>query len=83
MMFGVGRLPHQPSHALDDVSIAVFDRALVIVLPSHILKSVQFPLSKSLISWHANHELLDTIPVFEAWEMQRGVSSFSTLPYYI
>jgi hypothetical protein len=39
-MLGVRRLPHQPSHALDDVSIPVLDRALVIVIPSHILESV-------------------------------------------
>jgi hypothetical protein len=39
-MLGVGWLPHQPSHAFDDVSTAVFDRALVIVIPSHILESV-------------------------------------------
>jgi hypothetical protein len=23
--------------------------------------------------WHASHELLDAIPVFEAWDMQIGV----------
>ena len=23
--------------------------------------------------WHASHELLDAIPVFEAWETQSGV----------
>jgi len=39
-MLGIGWLPHQPSHALDDVSTPVFDRALVIVIPSHILESV-------------------------------------------
>jgi len=39
-MLSLGWLPHQPSHALDDVSTAVFDRALVIVIPSHILESV-------------------------------------------
>jgi len=39
-MLGVGWLPHQPSHASDDVSTPVFDRALVIVIPSHILESV-------------------------------------------
>jgi len=39
-MLGVGRLPHQPSHAFDDVSTLVFDRPLVIVIPSHILESV-------------------------------------------
>jgi hypothetical protein len=65
-MLGVGWLPHQPSHAFDDVSTAVFDRALVIVIPSHILKSVLFPLPETLIIWHASHELLDAIPVCEA-----------------
>jgi hypothetical protein len=39
-MLGVGWLPHQPSHAFDDVSTPVFDRALVIVIPSHILESM-------------------------------------------
>jgi hypothetical protein len=40
VMLRVGWLPHQPSHAFDDVSTPVFDRALVIVIPSHILESV-------------------------------------------
>jgi hypothetical protein len=39
-MLGVGWLLHQPSHAFDDVSAAVFDRALVMVIPFHILESV-------------------------------------------
>ena len=39
-MLGVGWLPHQPSHAFDDVSAPVFDRALVIVIPSLIIESV-------------------------------------------
>ena len=39
-MFSVGWLPHQPSHAFDDVSAPVFDRALVIVIPSLIIESV-------------------------------------------
>jgi len=39
-MLGVGWLPHPPSHAFDDVSTPVFDRALVIVIPSHILESM-------------------------------------------
>jgi len=72
-MLGVGWLPHQPSHAFDVVSIAVFDRAMVIVIPSHILESVQFPLPESLNSWHASHELLEAIPVVEAWETRSGV----------
>ena len=73
MLLGVGWLPHQPSHAFDDVSTPVFHRALVIVIPSHILESMQFPLPESLIVWHASHELLDAILAFEAWEMQSGV----------
>jgi len=39
-MLGIGWLPHQPSHAFDDVSTPVFDRPLVIVIPSYILESV-------------------------------------------
>ena len=39
-MLGVGWLPHQPSHAFDDVSTPVFDSTLVILIPSHILESV-------------------------------------------
>jgi hypothetical protein len=40
MLLGVHLLPHQPSHACDDVWTPVFDRALVIVIPFHILESV-------------------------------------------
>jgi hypothetical protein len=39
-MLNVGWLPHQPSHPFDDVSTPVFDRVLVVVIPSHILESV-------------------------------------------
>jgi hypothetical protein len=39
-MLGVHWLPHQPSHAFDDFSTQVFDWALVIVIPSHILESL-------------------------------------------
>jgi hypothetical protein len=39
-MFGVGRLPDQLSHAVDDVSTSVSDWALVMVMSFHILKSV-------------------------------------------
>jgi hypothetical protein len=39
-LLGVRWLPHQPSHAFDDVSTPVFDRSLVIVIPSHILENV-------------------------------------------
>jgi len=38
MMLGVCWPPHLPSHAVDDISTAVFDRALVIDIPSHILE---------------------------------------------
>jgi len=69
-MLGVGWMPHQPCHAFDDVSTPVFDSALVIVIPSHILQSVQFPLPNSLIIWHASHLVLYAIPVLEAGEMQ-------------
>jgi hypothetical protein len=65
-MLGVGWLPYQPSHAFDDISTPVFDRLLLIVIPSHMLNSVEFPLPDSVIIWHASHKLLDTIPVFEA-----------------
>jgi len=36
----IGGLPHQASDAFDDVSTAVFDMVLVIVIPSHFLASV-------------------------------------------
>jgi hypothetical protein len=39
-MLGLGWLPHQPSHGFDGVSTPVFDMALVMVIPSHILGSV-------------------------------------------
>jgi hypothetical protein len=39
-MLGVHWLPHQPSQTFDDVSSPVFDRPLVIVIPSHILEGV-------------------------------------------
>jgi len=70
MMLGLGWLPLQLYHAFDDVSTPVFDGALVIVIPSHILDSVQFPLLKSLIIWHACHELLDAIPISEPCKTQ-------------
>ena len=66
IMPGQSCLPHQPSHACDDVLTPVFGRVLGIVIRSHILESVQFPLTVSLIIWHASHKLLDAIPVFEA-----------------
>jgi hypothetical protein len=72
-MISVGWLPHQPTHAFDDVLTPVLDMALVIVIPSHILETVELPLHESLIISHASHELLDSIPVFEAWETRSGV----------
>jgi hypothetical protein len=39
-MLSVGWLPHQPSHAFDDVWTLVFDRPLVSVILSHILEGV-------------------------------------------
>jgi len=51
---GVHWLPHQPSHVFDDVSTKVFDRALVIVIPSHILQSgVFFFQYVVIVSLHA------------------------------
>jgi hypothetical protein len=39
-MLGIGCVPHQSSHGVDDVSTAVFHRVRVKVIPSHILESV-------------------------------------------
>jgi hypothetical protein len=39
-MLSVAWLPHRPSHAFEDISTPVFNRVLVIVIPSHILMSV-------------------------------------------
>ena len=39
-MLGVHWLQKQPFQAFDDISTPEFDRALVIVIPSHILESV-------------------------------------------
>ena len=72
-MLGIGWLLRQPSHASNDVSALLFDWALVIFIPSHILDSVYFPLPEGLIIWHSSHKLLDAIPVFEATETQSGV----------
>jgi hypothetical protein len=52
-MLGVGWRAHPLSHAYEDVSTTVFDRVLVIVIPSRILKRVQFPLPECLIIWNA------------------------------
>jgi hypothetical protein len=72
-MLGISWLPHGPSHTVDDVSTPVIDRAFMFVIPSHILESVLFTLPKSPIIWHASQELLDVIPIFEAWATLRGV----------
>jgi hypothetical protein len=48
-ILGIGWMTHQPSYGFHVVSTPVFDRELVIVIPCHILKSVQFPLPESLI----------------------------------
>jgi len=72
-MLGIGWLPHQPLHGVDNVSTCVFHRSLVIVIPSQILKSVEFPLPVSLIIWHASHDLQDVIPVCDAQETRSSV----------
>jgi hypothetical protein len=72
-MLSTGWLPHQPSHAVDDISTSVFDRALVIVIASHILQSGLFLHPERLNIWHACHELRDIIPVFDLWQMQSFV----------
>jgi len=82
-MLGVGWLPHQASYSFDDVSTSVFDRVLAIVMPSHILERVQFPLPESLIIWHASHELLDAIPVLKLGKHRVVFASFSTLSLYV
>jgi hypothetical protein len=38
-LLGIGWLPYQPSHSFDNISTPLFDRVLVIVIPSHILES--------------------------------------------
>jgi hypothetical protein len=40
VVFSGSWLPDRPSPTVDNVSTPVFDRPLVIVIPSHILKSV-------------------------------------------
>jgi len=44
------------------------------VIPYLIYESVSFPLPDTMIIWDASHELLDTIPIFEAFQTQSGVS---------
>jgi len=73
MMLSIQWLPNHPLHAVDNVSTPVFHRAMVIVIASHILESEYFPLPISYIIWHASNELLDAIPVFEAWVTLSGV----------
>ena len=58
---------------VDDVSTPVFDKALLIVIPSYILESVRCTLPESLIIWHASYDLLDDITVFESSETLSGV----------
>jgi hypothetical protein len=70
---GVRWLPHQLSHACDDVSTVVFERVLVIATRFHIVESGLFPLPESQIKWHPSHELLDSIFGVEAWETPSGV----------
>jgi hypothetical protein len=72
-ILGISRLPHQPSHLIDVVSTPIFDTSLVIVIQYHILESVYFLLAKSQIIRHARHGLLDNIPVFAGFGMQRRV----------
>jgi hypothetical protein len=66
-MLGVRYLPHQPSHAFDDVSTPVFDRELVIAIPFHILETVLFPLPGSHII-----SLAKNISVQVQWLGRRG-----------
>jgi hypothetical protein len=72
-MLGVGWQLHQPSYAFDDVLTPVFDMVLVIFIPSHIIMSVLFALSKSLIICHISQEHLDAFTILEAWETLNGV----------
>jgi hypothetical protein len=39
-ILSISWLPHQPSHAIEDVRTPVVDRRLVMVLTSHILDGV-------------------------------------------
>jgi len=75
-MIGIGWLLYQPSHAFDDVSTPVFYWALMIVIPSHNLGSVLFPLPESLTICIASNSLQDRFLVFEALETHRGVFFF-------
>jgi len=74
VMLHLGWLPQQASHAFNDVLTPVFDRVLVIVIASDILKSVEFSLPESLMIWHANKVVLDAISICEAWETRSGGS---------
>jgi len=53
--FSIGCLAHQPSHGFDDVSTPACERPMAIVIPCHLLESMQLPLPKSLIIWHGSH----------------------------
>jgi len=72
-MLGKEWLPHQLSETFDDVPTPLFDRPLVIVIRSHILGSVSFHLLESQNLWHASHGPLDTISIFDAWQIQSRV----------
>jgi hypothetical protein len=81
-ILGIGWLPHQPSDAFDDVSTPEFGRVLVLVIPSHITESVYFALHENLITWHACHQLQDTIPVLKFAKCRAAFFSFNTLSLY-
>jgi len=72
-MLGMGWLPHWPFDAFDDILTPVFDRTLLIVIPFHILESVQFPLPENLIICHTNRKLPVAMPEVETSGMQSGV----------
>jgi hypothetical protein len=55
-IFRIDCLPLKPLHAFDDVSTPEFDRALVIVIPPHILESVQFPHPAIPSVLHCRHD---------------------------
>jgi hypothetical protein len=74
LVLSVGCMPHQPFHAVDDVSTPECNWALVIPIASDINKRILFPHPESLIISYASHELLEAISVFEASETQSGDS---------
>jgi len=72
VMLGIGCQLHQPSFDVDDVLTLVFDRVLVIFIPSHIIMSVLFTLLESLIIWYTSQELLHAITIVDACKMPSG-----------